>query len=452
MDMFVIRGGKPLQGTVTVSGSKNAALPLMAASILASGPVHLRRVPNLADVTTLSHVLGSLGVRVARGPEGGLSLQVVDERSCEAPYDLVRKMRASICVLGPLVARRGRARVSLPGGCNIGHRPIDIHLRGLQALGADIRVEQGYVVATARRLKGAVIDLAGPCGSTVTGTCNIMAAAALAEGRSILRNVAREPEVVDLGELLIQLGARVSGLGTSTIEIEGVRELGSATHTVIPDRIEAGTLMIAAAATGGHVRIERVSTVHLAAVITTLRSAGAQVESSADAAGVDVIEVAARRPLHAVDCTALPYPAFPTDLQAQMTSLLTSVAGDSTIADHVFPNRFMHVSELCRMGAEIHCKASTAMIRGGARLQGANVMASDLRASAGLVIAGLMAEGETTIRRIYHLDRGYERLEERLSHLGADVRRLRDGAPAVTSITPALRPFEVDGEDAARAA
>lgn len=449
MDMFVIRGGKPLHGTVTVSGSKNAALPLMAASILASGPVHLRGVPSLADVNTLSHVLESLGVRVERSSDGDLTLRVVDERPCEAPYDLVRKMRASICVLGPLVARRGRARVSLPGGCNIGHRPIDIHLRGLQALGADVRVEQGYVVAAARRLKGAHVDLAGPCGSTVTGTCNIMAAAALADGRSILRNVAHEPEVVDLGEFLIQLGARISGLGTSTIEIEGVRELGSATHTVIPDRIEAGTLMMAAAATRGHVRIERTSTEHLAAVITTLRSAGAQIESSTGPSGIEVIEVVVPQLLQAVDCTALPYPAFPTDLQAQLTSLLTKANGESTIADQVFPNRFMHVSELCRMGADIRCEVSKAVIRGGTQLQGANVMASDLRASAGLVIAGLMADGETTIRRIYHLDRGYERLEAKLHLLGADVRRVRDGAPATT---PILRPIEFNENDAARAA
>jgi UDP-N-acetylglucosamine 1-carboxyvinyltransferase len=446
MDMFVIRGGRPLRGSVSVSGAKNAALPLMAASIAADGPVRLRGVPDLADVKTLSQVLTALGVHIERAPSGELILQAVDTRPCEAPYDLVRKMRASICVLGPLLGRRGQARVSLPGGCNIGHRPIDLHLHGLEALGADLRVEQGYIVARADRLVGATVDLGGPHGSTVTGTCNIMMAAVLAEGTTTILSAACEPEVADLGRLLKTLGARITGLGTPTVQIHGVKSLGEAVHEIIPDRIEAATLMMAAAATRGHVRVSGVRIGHLQAVIHVLRQVGVDVEPSLSRSGVECLEVAAGRGLNAIDCTALPYPAFPTDLQAQLTTLLTQARGTSIVVDRVFPNRFMHVSELCRMGANIRCADAAAIIQGPSTLQSANVMASDLRASAGLVIAGLIARGETAIRRIYHLDRGYERLESKLQTLGADVRRIQE-TEFESKATVAASPLAASVED-----
>lgn len=455
MDMFVIRGGTPLCGTVRVGGAKNAALPIMAAALLADGPTVLHDVPDLVDVTTLSRLLETLGVEVRRtesapparsGAESplrlprpaGLQLLVGDERPYVAEYDLVRRMRASFCVLGPLLARRGRACVSLPGGCAIGDRPIDLHLKGLRALGADIRVERGYVIATARRLRGSDIFLGGPCGSTVTGTCNVMCAATLAEGVTTIESAACEPEVVDLGAYLNRMGARIAGLGTPFLRIEGVDRLGGTEHTVIPDRIEAATLMLAAAITGGCVRLENVSFAHLTAVVEKLREIGVEVGLAARGPGEakpadrhapthgDAVTVAAPARLAPSDIVALPYPGIPTDVQAQFMALLAVADGMSVVTDKVFPDRFLHAAELLRLGARIRREGPTAVIGGVRRLSGACVMASDLRASAALVLAGLAAEGATVVRRIYHLDRGYERLETKLNHLGADIRRVED--------------------------
>ncbi len=420
MDRFSIQGGTPLSGTVRVSGSKNAALPMMAASLVASGPLQLKQVPNLADVRTLAALLHTLGVE-SQWDGSDLTLECIDDRSCRAEYDLVRRMRASICVLGPLLAKRHKAIVSLPGGCNIGHRPIDLHLKGLRALGADIQIENGYVIASAPKLRGAYIHLGGAQGSTVTGTCNVMTAACLARGTTIIDAAACEPEVVDLGRLLIAMGARIEGIGTPHLEIVGVEELHSAQHTVIPDRIEAATLLIAAAITGGAIRVENFQADHLAGVIEILREIGVSIELQPRAC--DVRGTGALRP---VNCLALPYPGFPTDVQAQLTALLCLVPGQSVVTDKVFPNRFMHVSELLRMGADIRRDGDSAVITGVDRLSGANVMASDLRASAALVLAALATAGETHIHRIYHLDRGYEQLEIKLRSLGASVERRPD--------------------------
>ncbi len=423
MDLLVIRGGTPLRGSVRVSGSKNAALPIMAATLLTDGPVRLLEVPRLADVATLTQLLRFLGVEIdATGPNE-LSLQVTDRQSFTAPYDLVRKMRASICVLGPLLTRRGRARVSLPGGCNIGHRPIDIHLRGLEALGANVRVESGYVLASARRLRGAAVDLSGPQGTTVTGTANVMAAAVLASGSTTITNAALEPEVVDLASFLNTLGARITGQGTPVIRVEGVSSLDGGVHSVIPDRIEAATLMTTAIAAGGEVRIDNVAPEHLASMIQLLRHTGAEIEFIGGDRSPSIVVAQAQR-LEPVEFSAVPFPGIPTDVQAQLTALLTGAHGTSVVTDTVFPSRFMHVSELCRMGARIERRGDSAVIHGGQRLTGASVMASDLRASAALVIAALTAAGETAIRRVYHLDRGYERLDLKLASLGADIQRL----------------------------
>lgn len=422
MDMFVVRGGAPLAGRVAVGGAKNAALPIMAAALASTGKTQLSGVPDLVDVRTLRKLLISLGMYVERDAAGDLHLEVVDAIPCVADYELVRTMRASVCVLGPLLARRGRACISLPGGCNIGDRPIDLHLKGLAALGADIRVERGYVIATADRLQGANIYLGGPFGSTVTGTCNVMVAAALARGKTTIEAAACEPEVIDLGNYLNKLGARISGLGTPFLEIDGVDELGGATHAVVPDRIEAATLMIAAAATCGDVELENVRRQHLTAVIEKLTEIGVEISST----GEGRMRVSAERHLRAADCIALPYPGIPTDVQAQLMALLTTSPGISVVTDKVFPDRFMHAAELARMGAQIRREGPTAIISGVARLSGAAVMASDLRASAALVIAGLAAEGDSAIRRIYHLDRGYERLEFKLRQLGATIERVED--------------------------
>ncbi len=432
MDMFVVRGGHPLQGAVAISGSKNASLPIMAAVLAVEGPVTLRKVPRLADVDTLALLLSRLGVRIDRTGNDDLQLEVVDTSACVAPYDLVRRMRAGICVLGPLLGRRRRACVSLPGGCNIGHRPIDLHLRGLAALGAEISIDRGYVLAKADRLRGAVIDLSGPSGSTVTGTCNVLTAACFATGRTILTGAACEPEVVDLGEFLIAAGAEISGLGTSTLEILGGRPLQGTTHTVIPDRIEAATLMIAAAMTRGELRIDNVRADHLSAVIATLRGIGVSLEPEGPA-----LHVAVRESLRPAAVTALPYPGFPTDVQAQLSALLSLTPGTSVVTDQVFPDRFLHLPELCRLGAEIRREGASGIIQGVAQFSGASVMASDLRASAALLLAALAARGDTVIRRIYHLDRGYERLEEKLRPLGADIRRVSDTAE---NIPPTLVP------------
>ena len=421
MDMLVVRGGHPLRGTVTVGGAKNAALPIMAAALVAEGTTVLHSVPDLVDVSTLSHVLRSLGAQVERRVDGALEIRVVDQQPCLADYELVRRMRASVCVLGPLLGRRRRACVSLPGGCNIGHRPIDLHLKGLRALGAEITIERGYVFARADRLRGAEIYLGGSFGSTVTGTCNVMSAAVLAEGVTTISAAACEPEVVDLGNMLIAMGARIAGLGTPLLRIEGVRELHAVEHTVIPDRIEAATLMVAAAMTRGELKIENLCPSHLAAVTDVMRAAGTSVEFAGTTALVR--SSTAPRP---VDVTALPYPGVPTDVQAQLTALFSLADGISVVTDKVFPDRFMHIPELMRLGASIRREGASAIISGTSQLSGACVMASDLRASAALLLAALAADGESVIRRIYHLDRGYERLERKLNQVGADIRRVVD--------------------------
>lgn len=433
MDMFSIWGGTPLQGTVAISGAKNAALPLMAACIAVDGPVRLRRVPDLADITTLSHLLFSLGLRVERDAAGTLTLETVDASACVAPDDLVRSMRAGICVLGPLLARRGRARIALPGGCNIGDRPVDLHLKGLMALGACIRIENGDVIAEAARLKGAAIDLAGPRGTTVTGTCNVMTAAALARGTTTLSSAALEPEVVELGRFLNSLGGRIRGLGTSQLQIEGVESLRPGEYSVIPDRIEAATLMMAAATTGGHVRLAGTRADHLDAVIRLLRTTGVEVDVFAQTDGRSQIEVERRGPLKPVSCTARPYPGIPTDVQAPLTSLLTQAHGESVVTDAVFPSRFMHLAELARLGANVRQEGDHAIVRGGSRLRGADMTALDLRAGAGLIIGALAAEGRSTVCRIDHLDRGYERFEHKLQMLGADVHRVLDAGDQISA-------------------
>ncbi len=457
--MFVIRGGKPLHGRVRVDGAKNSALPIMAAALMADGETLLRDVPNLVDVTTLADLLRSLGLRVERQPDRSLAMEVIDARPVIAEYELVRKMRASFCVLGPLLARRGRACVSLPGGCNIGDRPIELHLKGLRALGAEIRVERGYVIAEVKRLHGNRIYLGGPFGSTVTGTCNVMCAATLAEGETIIEAAACEPEVIDLGNMLNAMGAKISGLGTPFLRIEGVDRLTGVEHTVIPDRIEAATLMIASAITGGCVELENVNLTHMTAVVEKLREIGVRIELADDSPtpldqlnAIDaligsldedatllvppprrrvadnhpVLRIEAPLELRAVDATALPYPGLPTDVQAQFMSLLSLASGISVVTDKVFPDRFLHAAELVRLGATIRREGPSAIISGVRQLSGACVMASDLRASAALVLAGLAAEGETVVKRIYHLDRGYESLERKLNFLGADISRIED--------------------------
>lgn len=433
--MFVIRGGRPLSGRVRVGGAKNAALPIMAASLMADEPLVLRDVPKLVDVATLGRLLETLGVSVERDADQALRLEVIDSAPIVADYELVRRMRASICVLGPLLARRGRACVSLPGGCNIGDRPIDLHIKGLQALGANIKVDRGYVIAEARRLRGARVFLGGSFGSTVTGTCNVMAAAALADGVSTIEFAACEPEIVDFGNLLNQMGARIEGLGTPFLRIEGVERLRGADHHVIPDRIEAATLLMAGVMTGGDVAVENVCPQHLSAVLDQLSQMGATWSMSElpDAPTRATLRVQSSGRLRATQISALPYPGVPTDVQAQLMALASLAEGNSVVTDKVFPDRFMHVPELVRLGARIHREGQSAIISGVERLRGACVMASDLRASAALVLAALAAEGESVIRRIYHLDRGYHRLEERLNALGADVRRVDDCAENVPS-------------------
>jgi UDP-N-acetylglucosamine 1-carboxyvinyltransferase len=418
MDVFRIRGGRPLTGEARTSGAKNAALPIMAASILAQETVWLEAVPELVDVQTLALLLGHLGVEVKRQLDGRLKIDTVDPRPVRADYELVRRMRASFCVLGPLLARRGRAVVSLPGGCQIGDRPVDLHLRGLAALGAELRVEHGYVVGRAARLRGARVHLSGARGPTVTGTANVLCAAVLARGRSVITGAALEPEIVDLGRFLIAMGAQIEGLGTSTLEIEGQRELGGARYRIIPDRIEAATLLLAVAITGGCATLGGTRPEHLAEVIERLRRAGAEVRVNGDR-----ISLAAAQPPRPTDVTALPYPGIPTDLQSQWMAWMTLAPGRSIVRDLVFADRFLHVAELKRLGASIERAGDTAIVTGTDRLSGANVMASDLRASAALALAGLAAEGETVVRRIYHLDRGYERLETKLQALGARVER-----------------------------
>ena len=418
-DKLRILGSTRLDGTVRVSGSKNAALPMMAAAILADEPVRLQRVPRLVDVETLGRVLGELGIEVQRAPGGDLLIETVDSRPTRAGWKLVSRMRASFCVLGPLLARRGRAIVSLPGGCNIGPRPVDLHLKGLAALGADLKVEHGSVVARASRLVGTTIDLRGPRGPTVTGTANVLSAAVLARGTTTIRSAATEPEIVDLGNLLNRMGARISGLGSTTLQVDGVDSLGGASYRVIPDRIEAATLLLAAAITGGAATVTGLIPEHLEEVLDGLNSAGAELE-----VGDDWVRLAMNGKLRPVDVTARPYPGIGTDVQAQWMALLSLAEGRSTIRDTVFPERFQHVAELNRLGTRIEMGNSAAKVTGVGHLSGAQVTASDLRASAALVLAGLAAEGETIVHHAHHLDRGYERLDRKLRGLGARIERI----------------------------
>ena len=417
MDKLLIEGGVPLIGEVPISGAKNAALPILCAGLLCSDTLHLSNIPQLNDISTMLRLIGQMGVAVTLDGNEGVLLDSRGLNNPFAPYDLVKTMRASILVLGPLLARCGEARVSLPGGCAIGARPVDQHIKGLQAMGADIRVEGGYVHAKASRLKGAriVTDMV-----TVTGTENLMMAATLAEGETLIENAAREPEVVDLARCLMSMGAKIEGAGTDCIRIDGVEKLHGAQYAVMPDRIETGTYLCAAAATRGNVRLTRTSANFLDAVIDKLREAGCEIDCQPDA-----IALKAPQRLKSVSIRTAPYPAFPTDMQAQFMAINCVAEGAAAIRETIFENRFMHAVELIRLGADIRIDGNTALVTGVPKLDGATVMATDLRASASLVIAGLVAQGDTLIERIYHLDRGYERIEEKLSRLGACVKRVR---------------------------
>ncbi len=414
MDEILIRGGKRLAGDVRISGAKNSALPILASTILGGGECVITNLPRVVDVLTMGKLLGILGAKVSH--EGNRAVIQVDAiESTEAPYDLVKTMRASVLVLGPLVARWGEAKVSLPGGCAIGSRPVNLHLAGLAKLGADISIEHGYITARAKRLRGERIYCDTP---TVTGTENLMMAATLAEGVTTLENAAKEPEIVDLAEFLVKRGARIRGAGTDEIVIEGVRELHGGDHDVIPDRIEAGTYLAAAAVTQGDVIATHCRPGHLEAVLMKLREAGADVQE-----GNDHVRLTMPDRLRGTDIRTLPFPGFPTDMQAQMVALLSLAEGTSVVTETVFESRFMHVEELRRMGANIRVEGNRLVVTGRKQLTGAPVMASDLRASAGLIVAGLAAEGVTHVQRVYHLDRGYERIEEKLGALGAEVQR-----------------------------
>jgi UDP-N-acetylglucosamine 1-carboxyvinyltransferase len=419
MDKFVIRGGERLTGSVRISGSKNAALPILAASLLTEGPSIFSDVPDLADIRFMSMLMADLGAEVTRDEQGRVHVCVTDESKSLAEYEIVRKMRASICVLGPLLAKRKKARVSMPGGCSFGLRPVDLHVRGLRALGATIELDEGYICASAKQLRGAEIFLGGPFGSTVLGTANVMMAACLAEGQTVIESAACEPEIEDLANYLISAGAKITGGGTPRVTIEGVEKLTGAEHRIIPDRIEAGTFMMAAAITNGDVQIENVNLRHMLAVVDKLREIGVIVTPDGDSA-----TVSSSRHLEPADVTTQPYPGFPTDVQAQLIALLCLSGGNSVITEKIYPERFMHVAELLRMGADIRKEGPTAIVTGVKNLIGAPVMASDLRASAALVMAGLVAKGETTVKRIYHVDRGYERIENKLNQLGANIQRL----------------------------
>ena len=421
MDKLIITGGATLNGEIRISGAKNAALPILAASLLAEDPVTICNVPHLHDITTTMELLGNMGVELVVDEKLNIEVHASTIRELYAPYELVRTMRASILVLGPLLARHGEAEVSLPGGCAIGSRPVNLHIDGMRAMGADIKVENGYIKATThgKRLQGTELDLELV---TVTGTENLMTAAVLAEGTTIIRNAAREPEVVDLANFLNSLGAKVRGAGTSTLTIEGVARLGGGRYCVLPDRIETGTYLVAAAITGGKVKLKDTRPELLESVLDKLREAGAEIECGPDWISLDM---QGRRP-KAVNLVTAPYPDFPTDMQAQFAALNCIAEGVGTIVETVFENRFMHVQELMRMGADIDLDGNTVTIRGVEKLTGAQVMATDLRASASLVLAGLVAEGDTVVDRIYHIDRGYECIEEKLTQLGACIRRLPD--------------------------
>jgi UDP-N-acetylglucosamine 1-carboxyvinyltransferase len=417
MDKLVIEGGARLAGEVEISGAKNAALPILTAGLLTSEPLIVENVPHLRDVTTMLTLLGQMGVAVSLDEKLGVQLCAARLEKPVAPYDLVKTMRASVLVLGPLLARAGEARVSLPGGCAIGLRPVDQHIKGLEAMGATIGIEHGYMLARAERLRGARIclDLV-----TVTGTENLMMAATLAEGVTVIENAAHEPEIVDLANCLNAMGASVRGAGSDVITVEGVVRLHGATHRVMPDRIETGTFLVAAVATGGSVRLKGACAGSLDSVLDKLRESGARITT-----GDDWISVEANGGLDAVNVRTAPYPAFPTDMQAQFVALNSIARGTAVVTETVFENRFMHVQELKRLGADIEVEGNTAVVKGVPHLDGAAVMATDLRASAGLVLAGLVARGTTVVDRVYHLDRGYERIEEKLSRLGARIRRAR---------------------------
>lgn len=416
MDKLIVTGGGPLKGEVRISGAKNAALPVLVASLLSTKPLHIKNVPHLQDITTTMSLLGMMGVRLVIDDKMGIEADASQVSSVVAPYELVKTMRASILVLGPLLARFGEAEVSLPGGCAIGSRPVNLHIKGLRDMGADISIDEGFIKARAGRLKGArlFMDMV-----SVTGTENLMMAATLADGETVIENAAREPEVVDLANCLNAMGARVSGAGSDTITIEGVKELKEAQHTVIADRIETGTYLVAGAITGGKIRTRNTDPLLVDSVLEKLKEAGAQIEID----GSDIsIDMKGKRP-KAVQIRTAPYPAFPTDMQAQFVVLNSIAEGTGIVTETVFENRFMHVQELQRMGADIELEGNTAVITGVDRLHGAPVMATDLRASASLALAGLVAENDTIVDRIYHIDRGYECIEEKLSQLGARIRR-----------------------------
>lgn len=435
MDVFVIEGGRKLQGSLRVNGSKNAALPLLAATLLTDSPVTLRDVPELSDIRNMIRLLGELGVESVR-EDDAYHLHVNDETEVHARYDIVRTMRASICVLGPMLARRGTARVSMPGGCAIGQRPVDLHLRGLEALGATIELRGGDIIARvpqSGRLIGDTVFLGGPFGSTVLGTANVMSAATLARGTTVIECAACEPEIVDLAAMLNAMGARVRGAGSPRITIEGVESLGGVDHSVMPDRIEAGTYMCAAAATRSTIELTNCPLDALMSSRDRFEAMGVHIDSTDTPPGGTPSDpmrrtctISAPDPLRPVQITTQPHPGFPTDLQAQFMALLCLAGGNSVITEKIFPERFLHVAELTRMGAQVHRHGTTAVISGVDRLTGAPVMASDLRASASLVIAAMAAEGTTVVNRVYHIDRGYERLEERLGSIGASITRMTE--------------------------
>jgi UDP-N-acetylglucosamine 1-carboxyvinyltransferase len=417
MDKLMIKGGRPLQGEIRISGAKNAALPILAATILADDPVTISNVPHLHDITTTIGLLARMGSEMTIDEHMNLEIDSTKIKEFFAPYDLVKTMRSSILVLGPLLAKYGKADVSLPGGCAIGSRPVNIHLHGLQSMGADIQVESGYIRATAKKLKGVhlTMDIV-----TVTGTENLMMAATLAEGTTVLENAAREPEVIDLANCLISMGAKIKGAGTDRIEIEGVEKLSGTSYKIMPDRIETGTYLVAAAMTGGKIKLKNTRADLLDAVLSKLTEAGASIDVDEDTITLDM---EGRRP-KAVDIHTVPFPGFPTDMQAQFTAMNCIATGGGVITESVFENRFMHVQELQRMGADLKLEGNTAISTGVDGLTGAPVMATDLRASASLVLAGLVAEGDTVVDRIYHIDRGYETIEEKLTQLGAYIRRV----------------------------
>ncbi len=417
MNKLIIKGGVPLLGNVRVSGSKNAVLPILAGTLLADSPVIVRNVPHLHDVTTTMELLGRMGVLLTIGEKMSIEIDPTTLENTFAPYELVKTMRASILVLGPLLARFGRAEVSLPGGCAIGARPVNIHLSGLEAMGAEILVEQGYIKASCKRLKGARIVMDQV---TVTGTENLMMAASLADGTTVLENAAREPEVVDLADFINAMGGQIEDAGTDTITIHGVEKLRGCDYTVLPDRIETGTYLVAAAITGGKVLVKHTDPRLLDSVLAKLREAGATVDTGDDWIELDM---EGRKP-HSVNIRTAPYPGFPTDMQAQFCALNAIAEGTGSVTETVFENRFMHIQEFMRLGANIHIEGNTAIIQGVERLNGAPVMATDLRASASLILAGLVAQGETVVDRIYHIDRGYDHIEEKLAGLGAQIQRV----------------------------